>query len=77
MKKVFLSKIQKENWFVRKPFPSMPVKFWNDVDDKKYRASYFEKFNNVWHHGDFAKVTDDGGFIIYGRSDTTLNPGGR
>ena len=60
----------------KKPFPSMPVKFWNDVDDKKYRSSYFEKYNNIWHHGDFAKITDNGGFIIYGRSDTTLNPGG-
>ena len=54
----------------------MPVKFWNDNEDKKYRSSYFEKYKNVWHHGDFAKVTDNGGFIIYGRSDTTLNPGG-
>ena len=60
----------------KKPFPSMPVKFWNDEGDKKYKASYFEKFDNVWHHGDFAKVTDNGGFIIFGRSDTTLNPGG-
>ena len=60
----------------KKPFPSMPVKFWNDNEDKKYRSSYFEKYKNVWHHGDFAKVTDNGGFIIYGRSDTTLNPGG-
>ena len=60
----------------KRPFPSMPVKFWNDEDDKKYKASYFEKFKNVWHHGDFAKITDNGGFIIYGRSDTTLNPGG-
>ena len=60
----------------KKPFPSMPVKFWNDVDDKKYRSSYFEKYNNIWNHGDFAKITDNGGFIIYGRSDTTLNPGG-
>ena len=54
----------------------MPVKFWNDKGDKKYRSSYFKKYKNVWHHGDFAKVTENGGFIIYGRSDTTLNPGG-
>ena len=54
----------------------MPVKFWNDDQDKKYRSSYFEKYKNIWHHGDFAKVTDNSGFIIYGRSDTTLNPGG-
>ena len=60
----------------KKPFPSMPVKFWNDNEDKKYKSSYFEKYKNVWHHGDFAKVTDNGGFVIYGRSDTTLNPGG-
>ncbi len=60
----------------KKPFPSMPVKFWNDDGDKKYRSSYFEKYKNVWHHGDFAKETNNGGFIIYGRSDTTLNPGG-
>ena len=58
------------------PFPSMPIKFWNDVKDKKYKASYFEKYKNVWHHGDFAKITKNNGFIIYGRSDTTLNPGG-
>ena len=60
----------------KKPFPSMPVKFWNDTNDQKYRSSYFEKYNNVWHHGDFAKITNKGGFVIYGRSDTTLNPGG-
>ena len=60
----------------KKPFPSMPVKFWNDDGDKKYKSAYFEKYKNVWHHGDFAKITDNGGFIIFGRSDTTLNPGG-
>jgi acetoacetyl-CoA synthetase len=60
----------------KKPFPSMPIKFWNDTGDKKYKSSYFAKYKNVWHHGDFAKITDEGGFIIYGRSDTTLNPGG-
>ena len=60
----------------KKPFPSMPVKFWNDNGDKKYKSTYFEKYKNVWHHGDFAKITDNGGFIIFGRSDTTLNPGG-
>jgi acetoacetyl-CoA synthetase len=58
------------------PFPSMPIKFWNDDEDKKYKSAYFEKYKNVWHHGDFAKITDKGGFIIFGRSDTTLNPGG-
>ena len=54
----------------------MPIKFWNDDKDKKYRSAYFEKYKNVWHHGDFAKITKNGGFIIFGRSDTTLNPGG-
>jgi len=60
----------------KKPFPSMPVKFWNDKKDKKYKSAYFEKYHNIWHHGDFAKITHKGGFIIYGRSDSTLNPGG-
>jgi acetoacetyl-CoA synthetase len=60
----------------KKPFPSMPVKFWNDSNNRKYKSAYFKKYKNVWHHGDFAKITDKGGFIIYGRSDTTLNPGG-
>ena len=60
----------------KKPFPSMPVKFWNDEKDEKYKSAYFKKYNNVWHHGDFAKITNNGGFIIFGRSDTTLNPGG-
>ena len=60
----------------KKPFPSMPVKFWNDKRDKKYNAAYFEKYKNIWHHGDFAKITNNEGFVIYGRSDTTLNPGG-
>jgi len=60
----------------KKPFPSMPIKFWNDDGDKKYKSAYFEKYNNVWHHGDFAKITKNGGFVIFGRSDTTLNPGG-
>ena len=60
----------------KKPFPSMPVKFWNDDGDRKYKSAYFEKYKNVWHHGDFAKITDNGGFIIFGRSDTTLNPAG-
>lgn len=59
-----------------KPFPSMPVKFWNDNNDKKYRSAYFEDFDNVWTHGDYVKITESGGAIISGRSDTTLNPGG-
>jgi len=60
----------------KKSFPSMPIKFWNDEDDKKYKEAYFEKYKNVWYHGDFAKKTSNGGFVIFGRSDTTLNPGG-
>ncbi|MGE3869596.1 MAG: acetoacetate--CoA ligase, partial [Pseudorhodoplanes sp.] len=59
-----------------RPFPSMPVMFWNDPDGKKYRAAYFERFPNVWCHGDFAEWTRHGGMIIHGRSDATLNPGG-
>jgi acetoacetyl-CoA synthetase len=58
------------------PFPSMPIGFWNDADQKKYRAAYFEKFPDVWAHGDYVEITDTGGVIIYGRSDATLNPGG-
>jgi acetoacetyl-CoA synthetase len=60
----------------KRPFPSMPVGFWNDPDGRKYRAAYFERFPNIWHHGDFAQWTEHGGIIIHGRSDATLNPGG-
>ena len=59
-----------------RPFPSMPVGFWNDPDGAKYRAAYFARFDNVWAHGDYAELTEHGGLIIYGRSDATLNPGG-
>ncbi|MEZ5871724.1 MAG: acetoacetate--CoA ligase [Nitratireductor sp.] len=59
-----------------RPFPSMPVGFWNDPDDAKYSAAYFERFDNIWCHGDFAEITSHGGFVIHGRSDATLNPGG-
>jgi len=59
-----------------RPFPSMPVGFWNDPGDKKYRAAYFDRFANIWHHGDFAEWTEHGGMVIHGRSDATLNPGG-
>ena len=59
-----------------KPFPTMPVGFWNDADGRKYHAAYFARFGNVWHHGDFAEWTEHGGIIIHGRSDATLNPGG-
>jgi acetoacetyl-CoA synthetase len=57
-------------------FPSMPVGFWNDPDGAKYRAAYFERFPNVWCQGDFVSRTKDDGWVIYGRSDATLNPGG-
>ena len=60
----------------RKPFPSMPLHFWNDEGFVKYRESYFEIYPHVWAHGDFAEKTDHGGLIIYGRSDATLNPQG-
>jgi acetoacetyl-CoA synthetase len=58
------------------PFPSMPVGFWNDPDNARYRAAYFERFPGVWRHGDWARRPRHGGLVIYGRSDTTLNPGG-
>ena len=60
----------------RNSFPAMPVQFWNDEDGSIYQKSYFSKFDNVWTHGDYAMQTADGGFIIFGRSDTTLNPNG-
>ena len=59
-----------------RPFPSLPIGFLNDEGDKKYRAAYFERFPNVWHHGDWIARTEHGGYVIYGRSDATLNPGG-
>jgi acetoacetyl-CoA synthetase len=59
-----------------KPFPSMPVFFWNDEDGKRYHNAYFDRFENVWCHGDWIERTEHGGFIILGRSDATLNPGG-
>jgi acetoacetyl-CoA synthetase len=59
-----------------KPFPSMPIYFWNDPEGARYRAAYFETYPNVWHHGDFIELTEHGGVVIYGRSDATLNPGG-
>lgn len=59
-----------------KPFPSMPIGFWNDRDGSKYHGAYFARYENIWHHGDFAEWTPHGGLIIHGRSDATLNPGG-
>jgi len=60
----------------KNPFPSMPLKFWKDKNDKKFKDAYFNRFSSTWHHGDFAEIKKTGGFIIHGRSDTTLNPGG-
>jgi acetoacetyl-CoA synthetase len=59
-----------------RPFPAMPVGFWNDPDGARYHAAYFEKFPNIWRHGDWCEITAHGGVIIYGRSDAVLNPGG-
>ncbi|MDH3350144.1 MAG: acetoacetate--CoA ligase [Gammaproteobacteria bacterium] len=58
------------------PFPSAPVCFWNDADNSRYRAAYFERFPGVWAHGDYAELRSSGGLIIHGRSDSVLNPGG-
>ena len=58
------------------PFPSMPIYFWDDPDGQKYLQAYFNVYPGVWRHGDYIEITDHGGVIIYGRSDTTLNPGG-
>ena len=59
-----------------KPFPSMPIGFWDDEDGSKYKAAYFEDYPNVWCHGDWVELTARAGMVIYGRSDATLNPGG-
>ncbi|HEX6106498.1 MAG TPA: acetoacetate--CoA ligase [Gemmatimonadales bacterium] len=59
-----------------RPFPSMPVRFWNDPDGARYRAAYFEHYPGVWRHGDWARLTEHDGLVILGRSDATLNPGG-
>ncbi len=59
-----------------RPFPSMPVSFWDDPDSAKYRAAYFEHYSGIWRHGDYIKITERGGVVVFGRSDATLNPGG-
>ncbi len=59
-----------------RPFPSMPIGFWNDPDGARYRAAYFERFPGVWCHGDYVEMTEHGGLLIHGRSDAVLNPGG-
>jgi acetoacetyl-CoA synthetase len=60
----------------KSPFPAMPIGFWNDPDKILYRHAYYNRFPNVWAHGDFAELTNHNGLIIYGRSDALLNPGG-
>jgi acetoacetyl-CoA synthetase len=67
---------QKGELVCTKPFPSMPVSFWNDPDGRKYQAAYFDRFPGVWTHGDYVELTAHDGIIIYGRSDAVLNPGG-
>jgi len=67
---------EKGELVVKQPFPSMPVKFWDDDGGKKYHEAYFTRFENIWHHGDFIERTSNNGFIMRGRSDATLNPGG-
>jgi acetoacetyl-CoA synthetase len=59
-----------------KPFPSMPLGFWNDRGDERYHAAYFAKYSNVWCHGDWCELSERGTMLVYGRSDATLNPGG-
>jgi acetoacetyl-CoA synthetase len=67
---------EKGELVVKQPFPSMPVKFWGDESGEKYHKAYFTRFQNIWHHGDFIERTSNNGFIMRGRSDATLNPGG-
>ena len=67
---------QKGELVCTKPFPAMPIGFWNDPDQRRYRSAYFEKFDGVWTHGDYAERTAQDGFVIHGRSDAVLNPGG-
>ncbi|QWL61025.1 acetoacetate--CoA ligase [Aeromonas jandaei] len=59
-----------------KPFPAQPIYFWGDENGDKYHAAYFERFDNIWCHGDWIELTPTGGILFYGRSDATLNPGG-
>jgi acetoacetyl-CoA synthetase len=67
---------QKGELVCQSPFPSMPIYFWKDHDGKKYRHAYFDMYPDIWRHGDFIEINDRGGIVMYGRSDTTLNPGG-
>lgn len=67
---------QKGELVCTEPFPSRPIYFWNDDNNKKYLSAYFEHYPGIWRHGDFIKITKTGGVVVYGRSDATLNPGG-
>jgi len=67
---------QKGELVCSKPFPSTPVSFWNDEDGSKYSKAYFQRWPGIWAHGDYGEVTAQGGFVIHGRSDAVLNPGG-
>lgn len=70
------TRVEKGELVCTAAFPSMPIYFWDDPDQAKYRKAYFDVYPNVWRHGDYVEVTDTGGVVIYGRSDATLNPGG-
>ena len=69
-------KQEKGELVCKTPFPSKPIYFWNDENNKKYLNAYFQKYENIWHHGDYCEKTINDGYIIYGRSDATLNAGG-
>ena len=69
-------KQQKGELVCKTPFPSKPIYFWNDENNNKYLDAYFQKYENIWHHGDYCEKTINNGYIIYGRSDATLNAGG-
>ena len=70
------NQLEKGELVCKSPFPSMTVFFWNDKDGRKYQNAYFNKYPNVWAHGDFIEINNHGGLKIFGRSDATLNPGG-
>lgn len=67
---------QKGELVCTKPFPSMPIGFWNDPDNSRFHDAYFAQFDNIWAHGDYGEITEHDGIIIHGRSDAVLNPGG-
>lgn len=72
----FPVKGEKGELVCKQSFPCMPLYFWNDVDNKQYKNSYFNRFNNIWCHGDYVELTPQNGMIFHGRSDAVLNPGG-